>query len=257
MAKDKEVDREMSNPYESAPFLGAPGPWIDRLREGWEKAFVPRFEEHLAADEILKLVARWRHLEHKLCAPLLGPPTADAKTFVFSHEWLCVREDLILTTLRLGVEAVRQGLKSATYVALGKILESADPASKAPWVVSDKFEECDEWNRQLSLIAKAQGSNKSSDEHQTGSPPIANTAPPPPPEPPSWKDLVNAHDVARLLYRKVDTLDDYREEWPTPSIPHAGRRPAKWSYEELLPTLRRQFPEENLPDSLPSSLPEY
>ena len=53
-------------------------------------------------------------------------------------------------------------------------------------------------------------------------------------------------------YTTEIVLQRYRGDWPKPDFPGSGRSSDKWSYRRLLPTLREQFPEAKLSDSLPA-----
>ncbi len=73
-------------------------------------------------------------------------------------------------------------------------------------------------------------------------------------EPAAHRDrLVTRHDITKLVNRKASTLKKYQPKWGTPERPRDGSIPAAFSYERILPTLRKQFPKANLPDSLPAS----
>ncbi len=251
VAKDEKVVREMATPYESAPFGGAPGPWLDRQREEWESDFVPPFEERLTAANIVKLVDRWRHLEWKLCRPLMWR-TPEDDAFVLGSGWVGAREELILVTKRLATEAVRHRLKTEAYVSVAMLLESADPRSgtsweprsKTPWFESPKFEECELLNRQLSVIAKAQGPEKRSVDGVVPS----RSTPPKDLNPPDV--LVTVEQVSKLVHVSAQTLrNKHTKSWPGPKRKHSGRAPALYSWRELLPVLRKQYSDIELPES--------
>ena len=79
------------------------------------------------------------------------------------------------------------------------------------------------------------------------------------PEPPAGvnedppDDLVTRPEVAKLVHLAPDTLRSYKRDWGDPFVKSRGKSPAKWSYSQILPVLKKQFPDRTLPDNWPDS----
>lgn len=69
--------------------------------------------------------------------------------------------------------------------------------------------------------------------------------------PPLPCNLVTRAQIAKLVHLEESAMTRYTKEWPKPMIPAAGRRPAQWSYAEIIPKLKQQFPHENIPERIP------
>jgi hypothetical protein len=64
------------------------------------------------------------------------------------------------------------------------------------------------------------------------------------------EDLVTTEQVSKLVHLSVRTVEKYRRDWPEPQVSKKGSAPAKWSYPELLPTLKEQFPHIKFPEKM-------
>lgn len=59
--------------------------------------------------------------------------------------------------------------------------------------------------------------------------------------------LVTIEQIAIHVHLDRRSMGPYTRDWPHPVISHGGRRPAKYDYDTLLPTLQGQFPDTEWP----------
>ena len=66
--------------------------------------------------------------------------------------------------------------------------------------------------------------------------------------------LVTREIVAKMVHLSPRSMTPYIKNWPAPYVTHSGERPARWSYQVILPTLLKQFSGITFPEHPPSAL---
>ena len=63
-------------------------------------------------------------------------------------------------------------------------------------------------------------------------------------------DLVIIQNVADMVNLSTKTVYKYSINWPSPIVKPGGNQPYKWSYKQILPVIRLQFPHISFPEHL-------
>jgi len=53
--------------------------------------------------------------------------------------------------------------------------------------------------------------------------------------------LVTRRQIAELAHLEAKSMTPFSNKWGTPTVPHSGKRPAKWDLNMILPILKQQF----------------
>lgn len=62
---------------------------------------------------------------------------------------------------------------------------------------------------------------------------------------------IEISEVAELVHLEPKSMSTHVKGWGDPKVTHKGRRKAQYIYKEILPIIRKQFPDTSFPDSWP------